>query len=270
MPRSGSTLLVNFLGQNPALFVTPTSGLPESILAIRENWWKNSAWRAQGLDEIQPRVQRMIAGMLSGFYAGEIAEGRTVIDKSRGWIRLIPQLESALGRKVQVIVTVRDVRACVASMEKRYRAAPWTVQDMGPGNIDTSTVEKRAEMWLAPNGLIGAHIEAMRNIGQVGLGDRLIIVPYLGFTQSPVQVMAEVYGRLGLEPFTHDPNDVQQITHEDDTIHGMELHQVRPVIEPQRAVPWEGILPDDLAMRIGRQFVDINNIANGAPARPAP
>ena len=263
MPRSGSTLLVNFLGQNPTLFPTPTSGLPDSILAVRENWWKNTSWRAQGLAKIKPCVQRMIGGMLSGFYAPQFAEGRTVLEKSRGWIRLIPQMEEALGHQIRVIVTVRDVRACVASLEKLYRKSPWTIQDMGPGNVGTATVQKRVGLWMSDNGLIGAHIEAMRNISQIGLGDRLILVPYRALCQTPLVVIDDLYGRFSLDPFEHDPNNVQQITHEDDTVHGMELHTIRPVIELPEGVPWQDILPDPLAAQIADEFVDINNIANG-------
>jgi len=37
LPRSGSTILQNILGQNPDFYVTPTSGLMELIYAARKN-----------------------------------------------------------------------------------------------------------------------------------------------------------------------------------------------------------------------------------------
>ena len=38
LPRAGSTLLQNILGQNPDFYVTPTSGVLELVYAARNNY----------------------------------------------------------------------------------------------------------------------------------------------------------------------------------------------------------------------------------------
>ena len=40
LPRAGSTLLQNIMGQNPDFYVTPTSGVLELVYAA--NWVKNN------------------------------------------------------------------------------------------------------------------------------------------------------------------------------------------------------------------------------------
>lgn len=47
MPRSGSTLLQNILGQNPDFYVTPTSGLLELIFGVRHNFTNCAEFKAQ-------------------------------------------------------------------------------------------------------------------------------------------------------------------------------------------------------------------------------
>jgi sulfotransferase len=38
LPRAGSTLLQNVMGQNPDFYVTPTSGVLELVYAARANY----------------------------------------------------------------------------------------------------------------------------------------------------------------------------------------------------------------------------------------
>ena len=53
MPRSGSTLIQNILGQNPNFYVTPTSGLLELIFAARGNYTSSPEFKAQDPKEMQ-------------------------------------------------------------------------------------------------------------------------------------------------------------------------------------------------------------------------
>ena len=47
LPRSGSTLLQNILGQNPDFYVSPTSGVLELLFAARNNYTNDVAFKAQ-------------------------------------------------------------------------------------------------------------------------------------------------------------------------------------------------------------------------------
>lgn len=38
LPRSGSTLLANILAQNPSIYVTPTSGIVDMLVQVRNSW----------------------------------------------------------------------------------------------------------------------------------------------------------------------------------------------------------------------------------------
>ena len=47
MPRAGSTLLQNILGQHPEFYVTPTSGALELLYGARTNYTSNPEFKAQ-------------------------------------------------------------------------------------------------------------------------------------------------------------------------------------------------------------------------------
>lgn len=271
LPRSGSTLLMNVLGQNPAHHVTPTSGLIELFISLANNWPNYVEFKAEGLEKVKPRVLGSMKGVLGGFFEKELAEGRVVFDKSRGWLQYIETLEEALGRNIKVLVTVRDVRAIVASFEKLYRNRSIDYRmPVGEAYLQAQTIEGRAQVLLGPGGVAGITINRLRDALLRGVGDRLAIIPYQALTGQPKQTMSLLHQVLDLPPFEYDPDNVQQVTEENDTYHGMNLHDIRPKIEPQSAIPWEGILPDALCNELAQAYTDINRLCVVPQQAPTP
>ena len=121
LPRSGSTLLLNLLAQNPNHHASPTSGLSELVSCIQRTWPNLEAFRAQGLDNALPFVRNGIKGLLGGFYSDQMERGLTVFDKCRAWPAQIEDLEKVLKRKVKIVCCIRDVRSILGSFEKLYR-----------------------------------------------------------------------------------------------------------------------------------------------------
>lgn len=269
LPRSGSTLLLNLLGQNPRHHVTPTSGLIELFVTIKNRWPECIEFKAEGLEKVKPRVLGALHGLLAGYFEPELTAGKTVFDKSRGWLQYIEPLEEALQRRVRILVTVRDVRAIVASFEKLYRNRSIDYRDpTGDGFYQGQTIEGRAQMLLGPKSVVGLTIARLRDALARGMADRLLIVPYRALTTCPVETMDLLHGMLGLVPFDYDPNHVEQITQEDDHFHGMNLHKIRTRVEPPVESPWQGLLPAETCQWIEAEYADINRLAQWQHVKP--
>ena len=69
LPRSGSTLLMNLLGQNPAIHVTPTSGLVDLVAGVARQWRRNLWLQAEGL-EVRPYIEQLETFAATGRWAG--------------------------------------------------------------------------------------------------------------------------------------------------------------------------------------------------------
>jgi sulfotransferase len=262
LPRTGSTLLMNLLGQNPAHYVTPTSGLIELFVMIKNRWPEFLEFKAEGLEMVKPRILGALRGLLAGYYEPEYSAGKTVFDKSRGWLQYIEPLEEALGRRVRVIVTVRDVRAIIASFETLYRKR--SIEYREPTDeafFQCQTIEGRAEVLLNPKSVLGLTIARLRDALARGMGDRLVIIPYRALTTCPQETLTLLHMALGLQPYEYDPQNVAQITHEDDHFHGMPLHTIRSQVEPPLDCPWQGILPERLSKRLAEEYADIGRLA---------
>jgi len=269
LPRSGSTLLCNILGQNSNHKVTPTNGLCELFMSVKNRWRDVVEFKSQGLDTVKPNVESALGGLLNGYYADDMSEGKICFDKSRGWLAFIEYLESALRRKVKILVTVRDVRAIVASFERIYRKRGIDYIEQGDF-MKSQTIEGRGENLLSNGGVVGITISRFRDVINRGLRDRLYIIPYRELTIQPKIVMDQIHKWLEIDPFEYDFDNIEQITHEDDAIHGMggDLHTVRTKVEPQSAPTWHGILPESYSEYLMNEYVDINGVSefNEEPA----
>ena len=99
-PRSGSTLLMNILKQNPKIHTTPTNGLIDMVVIMQKEWSKNSSFKSQNQNELVKNIENMLSSMITGFYKKEIEQGKICIDKSRGWVAYIDLLEKLFDKNV--------------------------------------------------------------------------------------------------------------------------------------------------------------------------
>jgi sulfotransferase len=265
LPRSGSTLLTNLLAQHPHHHVTPTSGLIEMFALVRDSWRNSQQFRAEGLDKVRPRIRTMLEGMVTYYFKDELVHANKVVfDKNRGWPAQIETLEAVLGGPVKIIVTTRDIRAILASFEKLHRNNPlvrpaWIGEDF----FQAQTIEGRCRVLLGPRGAVGVAINRVLDAFDRGYGDRLVVVPYSQLTRDPLGTMESLHEALDLPPYLYDPDNVEQVTHEDDEMHGWSgLHDIRKRIEPPQEVPWRGIIPERLAEQLAQEYPRIQALAN--------
>jgi sulfotransferase len=209
------------------------------MFGVRNNWNQLTEHQAHPDDAA---LRRVLRGILEAYYAD--VEKPNVIDKCRGWPSLIEMVEHALQRPIKVLVPVRDIRDVIASFEKLWRETSKTGQV--PGEADNyfqfQTVEGRAEFWLRANQPVGIAVQRIKDAIQRGYRDRLHFVPFEQLTTNTKQTLASVYEFLGLPYFQHDIEHVEQVTKEDDSVHGFKgLHVIRPRVTP---VPsqWQRVL----------------------------
>ena len=243
LPRSGSTLLCNILAQNPEMHSTPTSACHEALFVLRNAWgeWVEHKAAKSLANNLQPVLNATIN-------AYHNTDRPVVIDKGRGWLSLIELAEFALDRKVKIIVPVRGIPQILSSFEKLHRKT----QAKDQGNyFQAQTIQGRAEHLLGAEQVLGLAYNRLKDAMMRGLGDRLCLVEFDDLTHNPKETLEDIYKFLELPNFEHDFTSVEQYTHEDDSVHGMDLHTIRKDVKP---------IKDDSASVLG---VDLCKQYNG-------
>ena len=84
--------------------------------------------------------------------------------------------------------------------------------------------------------VVGISLNRLDDAVKRGLRDRLHLVDFNRLTTNPKQVLKEIYAFLGEEYFEHDFDNVEQVTMENDDIHGfLNLHTIRNKVEPVKS-----------------------------------
>jgi sulfotransferase len=236
LPRSGSTLLANILAQHPQIHVTPTSGVVDMLVQVRNGWDRNDAFQAMERKLSETVKGNVLRAMLQAYFSH--VDRRICIDKNRYWAEFLEMGAELVGGRdrVKVLVTVRDLRDVVASFESLYRKTSALGQLPQEANmaLKFKTALGRAEVFIDDAQPVGRAYNAIRDAVTRGWKDRMHFIDYEDLTRRPRAVMEGIYGFLGEQPHEHDFEHVEQVTFEDDLVYGIkDLHVIRQKVEPQ-------------------------------------
>jgi len=260
LPRAGSTLLQNVIGQNLDFYVTPTSGVLELLYASRGNFTSSPEFKAQNQKEMEVAFKSYCKGGLEGFFNG-ITDKPYVMDKSRGWGIHYNFLNSFYPNP-KIICMVRDLRGVYASMEKNFRKN----QHLDSGIINHSqmkgtTTEKRVDIW-ATTQPVGLAIERIYQIIREGIDKNILFIRFEDFCLNPKQEMDKIYSYLNLPIYSHDFNNVEQLTQEDDSIYGIYGdHKIKKEVKPIKD-DWDQVLGVNLCNNIKQRYLWYYNYFN--------
>jgi sulfotransferase len=196
LPRAGSTLLQNVMGQNPDFYVTPTSGVLELVYAARANYTNSPEFKAQDAREMGEAFKGFCHNGVRGFFRA-ITDKPYVMDKSRGW-GIHYNFLDFFYPDPKIICMVRDPRSIFASMEKNFRKN----QHKDSGLVDHSkmtgtTTEKRIDQWVA-SPPVGIAMERLYQIIKEGIDQKILFVKFEDFTKNPYKEMERIYDYLNI------------------------------------------------------------------------
>ena len=212
IPRSGSTLLTALLNQRPDVYASPTSNLFTTMGAVVKSWEQNPSTKASGAKEED--IIRILQGIQNARYDTD----KLVFDKGRGWAAqsIIKTMIKVQG-DVKIVATVRPVVECLASLAKL----------MKPENITD----------FCKRGAMAEHLfEAYKTMktGYEECPDNFLFIEYDDLVCDPQFQLNRIAEFVGLDPFVHDFDNIED-SKELDEIWGVEdLHKVRQKISKQK------------------------------------
>ena len=260
MPRSGSTLLQNIFAQNPEFYATPTSGVLELVFAARSNYTNSPEFKAQDPELMKQGFLAFCQKGMNAYYEA-ITDKRYVIDKSRGW-GIHYGFLNTIQPEPKIVCMVRNLKDVFASMEKNYRKNP-EQQDpiLDWSKMQGTSVPKRVDIW-AQGVPVGMALERLSEIFRMGLDKHIHFVKFEDLCMYPEETMKGIYNYLGVDPYEHDFDNIEQVTKEDDTVYGaFGDHVIRQKLEvvPSRA---KDILGKDVTDWIWNNFQWYNQAFN--------
>ena len=246
MPRSGSTLLQNIIGQNPDFYVTGTDGCLELLFGARANFSTSPEFKAQDQELMNKAFKSFCLGGLEGYASGLSDKPYTMI-KSRGWGVYRGFLDTFYPNP-KIVCMVRNLKDVVCSYEKIYRRSQLKHDPIrNDSEARGTTIHKRVDEWVHPTNAIGRAVERIFEMIRLGYDDKILFVKFEDLCLYPETEMARIYDYLEVPYFKHDFDNITQITKEDDSVYGLtsDLHTIKKSLD---------LVPSDADVILGKDI----------------
>lgn len=246
LPRSGSTLLCQLLGEHPAIHCEGhSSPLCNALLAMRRVVSDDQFFLSQldiQFDQTYGHLKSGMQGFLKGWY--QQVDKPTVVDKNRAWLHCVEFLLQ-LEPDARLVVPIRELTQIYGSIEAQHQK---TIMVDFIDHLADFDRFGRADQLFARDKAVGAplsSIQAVQDLPQ-SVKDRIYFLKFEDMMAEPVKVMSAVYDWLGLAPHRIDPKKISVRPHESDShyrckylhrqqssIHPPKPHEIPPRIEKQ-------------------------------------
>jgi len=256
LPRSGGTMLSSILNQNPDIYVSPQSVLPNTLGATYNQYSSKENKDSDQWDSIY-RVMEMI---IPTFYSGY--KEKYIIDKNFSWLDAHPYviLENHLKNPIKVICPVRNILEILASWNRLCENDPNNQYDSDIIKSDKTKrpmADKRADFFMnmgnAESGILNV-IENLKRILYPQFKDNIMLVDYDDMISDTEESVKRVYDFLGINYYDHDFNNLSTPHKYTDHWGVKNHHKVKKVIEKEQYVLDDIFLPSTIKKYSGLEF----------------
>ncbi len=231
LPRSGSTLLMNVMAQNPLFYIGQDSDLAGIISKTKEVVELLTAEQQIPYQQYHNCVKEFCFSGTRGWIDSLKSPEQIFLDKSRSWLhhfdyiyKIIPNLKS--------VCIIRDLRGIANSFEKIHNNSFMINRNDFKYDLKENLINHRVKdtfnLWYLKEGIISLKelIDLPKSYKQ-----NIFFVKYENFISDPQDTITQIYDFLGLDLFEHDFDNINQIPFNDNPFQPYGCHKIRPKIE---------------------------------------
>lgn len=233
LPRSGSTLLMNILQQNPNIFTSSTCPTTYLIDGAKQAASSVSEFIAMDQDLLNDSLTNYVKNGMQGWF-DTMTEKPIVFSKSRNWDKHLNFLFHAY-ENPKFLIIIRDLRDIICSFEKLSNK--YTVWNIGSleSPFHMEPFEKRMEIYCTDiGGNLGLPLKNLPHVYEWAQKrpNNFFFCRFEDFNEDPLRCMSKIYHWLEMPNFQHDLNNIQQARqYEHDTAYrALVSHKVQPKV----------------------------------------
>ena len=250
LPRSGSTVLMNILQQNPIIFTSATCPTPYLVNAIKDKAADVSEFHAMDQDVLTESLIGYIKGGTNGWFEA-LTDKPVAISKSRCWHEHLNIL-FRVHENPKFILNLRDLRNIIGSYEKLlYKYPQWTVGSK-EDPFHMMPFDRRLEVYFGDTSL-GRPLNSLHHVIEwiKRRPECFFVFRFEDFNENPIECLKSLYQFLELPYFEHDLNNIKQSEqYEHDTVYrAMVSHKTEPKFKYLKP-SWQEILTEEQSSRI--------------------
>jgi len=232
-PRTGTTLLSCILNQNPEIYVSSTSGLLDFLAGIGNLYHQVS----ERYDSVNPsQIKNLYKSIFNSWY--EHIDSQIILDKWRGWINNINQLQQVTGSVPKIIYTYRPLEEVVTSFLYLIGNDPNNFVDKNMKSMGIEITNENRARYLWEQGVIGESYSMLENYLRQDSNANVLFLSYSELINNSKTCLNLIYNFLELDNFEHDFKNINGSTNENDNHWELKnLHTIRSTIRQEYKDP---------------------------------
>ena len=253
LPRSGGTLISSILNQNPGVYVSPQSTLPNTLGAAYNQYQSD-----ENKDSDQSKsIFNVMEMIIPTFYSGR--PEKYIVDRHFSWLEPHPYviLENHVKNNIRVICPVRSVLEILASWNRLCEKDTKNAYDIEIRKTDRTKLpmaDKRANYFMRIGGGILDSIENMKRVLYPQFKDNIMLVDYEVLMQDTKCTIDGIYDFLEIERYSHDLNNLSTPHTYNDTWGIKGHHEVKSSIKQEKYDLEKIFLPETIKKYSSLEF----------------
>jgi hypothetical protein len=253
LPRSGSTVLMNILQQNPEIFTTATCALPDILhhhILVKSRY--REFHQAMDAEQADTAMYGLIHGAAQGWFSG-LTSKPVVISKNRSWVNLMHLFPNG-----KMIALVRDLRDIVDSFE-RLNFKIKALHSYGDESIFVPAMnvhQKYKYYFNESNAFSFSLYQALPTLMEKWKIDssNIMFIRYEDFCCAPEYTLEKIYNFLSLNYYIHDLDNIEQsYLYEHDNAYFRERTSHKTQKQFNKILRTDRTISDELANKIVKE-----------------
>ena len=218
LPRTGSTLIMNILNENPRIFTTGTCPLPAFVEACKYKSSEILEFISLDKGVLNKSYINFLRQGMKGWFE-EMTDKPIVISKSRLWAEHLPHT-FLFDPNSKYIVILRDLRDIICSLETLLWKYPQALyeKDVQEGGVSyplnpthMKSFEERIRIYYTGcESNLGRPLVTLPHVMEVAQKnpDNFFILRHEDFNEKPKEAIKVLYEFLGEQDFDHDFDNI--------------------------------------------------------------
>lgn len=247
LPRSGSTVLMNILNENPDIYTTGTCPLSYIFDVVKQASNSISEFVAMDMDTLDQSMSAFLKQGVDGWFHAQTSK-TNVISKARTWDQQLRYLFRIYDNP-KFIVSLRDPRDIICSFEKLLQKYPHISIGSKEQPFEWNSLDRRIESYCTDTGAnLGRPLAMLPHVHEYMLNypNNFFIFKWEHFCSDPHRSLSLLYKWLGLPEFKHDLNNIppSDYVEHDSVYRSLVSHKTRTKFE---AIPpqWPNYMTKD-------------------------
>lgn len=223
LPRTGSTMLMSILQQNPKVFTTSTCPTPHIIFNVVTRCRNDNTFMAMDQMKADQALYGLVHGGVQEWF-NSLTEKPFVISKNRVWsdvCYLFPE-----NKFIYLVRDLRDIFDSFLGIEERFKSLK-TFDKHTYKIVSSMSHDQLFNFYFEENGVIDFSIQSIINL--IETRKNIMFIRYEDLISFPEKTLYSLYEYLMLQPYEHDLQNIQPPQmYEHDSLYSNErvIHEV--------------------------------------------